>query len=321
MQGEDLLQSHFRAVPLSNMFKFEGIANRDSLPYAETYNIGAVSALDTVLRGTLRQVLGASVSRQAISSVIHRYPGFCTLLRLFQRIGLLEDEQPIVLRNWASFSPRALSSKFAIPLSDDDAASLRSALGDILDITGDALSQLIDVLDWLGITPIQHGAYTPQRHNTLPMLPPSTPLPPIDLLTMVLSHQLRYEPGERDMVVLMHEITVGPPSAHGKPVEEETHTSTLIAYGTPSSSAMSRTVGLPVALAALAVLDGEVHARGVQGPTMESVYGPVLRGLEASGLGMKEKVVLGGGSRRGLRDGLWASMGRGGVVGSLEQEA
>ncbi|KAF8493580.1 Saccharopine dehydrogenase-domain-containing protein [Gautieria morchelliformis] len=300
MQGEDLLQSHFRTVPLSNVFRFEGIANRDSLPYAKTYNIGPVNVLDTVLRGTLR------------------YPGFCTLLHLFRRIGLLEVEHPILLSNWTSFAPRALSSKFAIQLSDDDAASFRSALGDIIDIPRDALSQLIHVLNWLGISPVQHDSFTPQHNNTLSILPPSKPLAPIDLLTMVLSHQLRYQRGERDMVVLVHEITVGSTSVHGRIAEEQTHTSTLIAYGTPSSSAMSRTVGLPVALATLAILDGQVHARGVHGPTMESVYGPVLQGLEANGLGMKEKVTLGGGSRRGLRDELWSTMpGRGSVVGSL----
>lgn len=54
IHGEDLLKTYFGSVPLSNVFKFEGIANRDSLPYAKTYELGPISALDTVLRGTLR---------------------------------------------------------------------------------------------------------------------------------------------------------------------------------------------------------------------------------------------------------------------------
>lgn len=38
------------------MFKLEGIANRDSLPYADTYGLGKLDGLQTVLRGTLRSV-------------------------------------------------------------------------------------------------------------------------------------------------------------------------------------------------------------------------------------------------------------------------
>jgi hypothetical protein len=62
VHGDDLLQSIFPTVPLSNVMKFEGIANRDSLPYAKTYGLGPVGALDTVLRGTLRWVLSPHVS-------------------------------------------------------------------------------------------------------------------------------------------------------------------------------------------------------------------------------------------------------------------
>lgn len=214
------------------------------------------------------------------------------------------------LSNWKSFAPHALASKYSIPIFDD-AASFHSALNDLIDVPKHILPELIRTLTWLGISPVLHDSFTPQQDNTLSMSLPSNPLGPIDLLAMVLFHKLRYQRDERDMVVLMHEIVVGPTSSHGGIVEEEVHRSTLIAYGTPTSSAMSRTVGLPVALATLAILDGHVHARGVHGPTMESVYGPVLRGLEENGLGMKESVISGSDSRQTLRDGLWSTMGKG----------
>jgi len=56
---------------------------------------------------------------------------------------------------------------------------------------------------------------------------------------------------------------------------------------------MARTVGLPVAIAALNVLDGRVAIRGVAGPTDSSIYRPVLMGLEEAGLGMKEVITTG----------------------------
>lgn len=116
------------------------------------------------------------------------------------------------------------------------------------------------------------------------------------------------------MVVLINEVTVEPTLAHGRSLGEETHTSSLIAYGSQTSTAMSRTVGLPVALATMAILDGQVHARGVHGPTMESVYGPVLQGLAANGLGMKESITFDGGSRQILRDELRSTLRRGSFV-------
>jgi alpha-aminoadipic semialdehyde synthase len=116
---------------------------------------------------------------------------------------------------------------------------------------------------------------------------PSQPTTPIELFTTLLAHKLRYEPHERDMVVLHHELVAK--SAEADAVEE-IHTSSLIVYGTEAGSAMSRCVGLPVAFATLQVLDGHVRARGVVGPTDKSVYGSVLRGLEEVGLGMTERV-------------------------------
>lgn len=52
--GDNILKHHFPDVPISNVLKLEGIANRDSLPYADTYGLGRLDDLRTVLRGTLR---------------------------------------------------------------------------------------------------------------------------------------------------------------------------------------------------------------------------------------------------------------------------
>ncbi|KAF8530178.1 Saccharopine dehydrogenase-domain-containing protein [Hysterangium stoloniferum] len=298
--GNDLLQSYFPSIPQSKFLKLEGIANRDSLPYAETYDLGPLSSLDTVLRGTLR------------------YPGFCSLMHSFHRIGLLETDRTISINNWSSFAPRALASKFAIPLAYDDPMSFQSILSDILGMPNDKLSELLQALSWLGISPMPSRAntFSHSKHHSIPVPVPSKQLAPIDLLTMILSHRLQYQPNERDMVVLMHEITVLseppfsqllPPSSGQSDVK--TYTSTLVAYGSPTSTAMSRTVGIPVALAALAVLDGGVSSRGVHGPTMPEVYLPVLQGLEANGLGMKESVVIGAGSGKSLKDGLGSTLG------------
>lgn len=122
---------------------------------------------------------------------------------------------------------------------------------------------------------------------------PTAALPALDLFALLLAHKLRYEPDERDMVFLSHELIsrsrTADPYAN---VHEEVHTSSLIVRGTPEHSAMALTVGLPVAFAALRILDGKIHVRGVAGPTADvGLYRPILRDLETVGLDMRESVV------------------------------
>jgi len=118
---------------------------------------------------------------------------------------------------------------------------------------------------------------------------------------MILAHKLKYEPDERDLVILSHEIVA---QSIDKPGVDEIYISSLVTYGTPTASAMSRCVGLPVAFATLQVLDGKVHIRGVQGPTDATVYIPVLEGLKEVGLGMKENFSMG----KGMEDTLAESL-------------
>jgi alpha-aminoadipic semialdehyde synthase len=124
---------------------------------------------------------------------------------------------------------------------------------------------------------------------------PDAPMAPIEIFAYLLAHKMRYKPHERDMVILSHEVITRPKQMEGKgqahqEEDLQVHTSSLIAYGTPRASAMARTVAIPVAIAALRVLDGKVDVRGVARPDDPSVYGPVLKGLQEVGLGMKESV-------------------------------
>ncbi|KAI0041595.1 hypothetical protein FA95DRAFT_1683107 [Auriscalpium vulgare] len=274
--GDSILKHHFPEVPLSNILKLEGLANRDSLPYVDTYALNK-SSLRTMLRGTLR------------------YPGFAALMHSFKAIGLLEDQRNIKLDSWTSFARLALQQRLGTPVPSDS-ASLRSALASV--VADSQLDTLIDALAWLALVPPHLSASSGPSPASLPI--PSLPLPPADLLALHLAHTLRYQSHERDLVLLHHEIVARTPQR-----TEEVHTSTLTVYGDAHASAMARTVGLPVAFAALRVLDGDVRARGVCGPTVEeSVWGGVLDGLERKGLGVKEGVLRGAGMEGVLAEGL-----------------
>ncbi len=56
-------------------------------------------------------------------------------------------------------------------------------------------------------------------------------------------------------------------------------------------TAMSKTVGLPVAIATLQILNGKIKTPGVQLPISKEVYNPILKELEDYGVIFNETEV------------------------------
>ncbi|MEA3239403.1 MAG: saccharopine dehydrogenase C-terminal domain-containing protein, partial [Candidatus Bipolaricaulota bacterium] len=57
-------------------------------------------------------------------------------------------------------------------------------------------------------------------------------------------------------------------------------------------SSMSRTVGLPAAIATRLILEGKINLTGVQVPVMPQIYEPVLAELESMGIKFTEKTEV-----------------------------
>ncbi|CAG8615938.1 13804_t:CDS:2, partial [Cetraspora pellucida] len=55
--GGELLKYHFPTVPINSKYEFEGLANRDSLSYIDTYGLAPSETKNAMLRGTLRYKL------------------------------------------------------------------------------------------------------------------------------------------------------------------------------------------------------------------------------------------------------------------------
>jgi len=56
-------------------------------------------------------------------------------------------------------------------------------------------------------------------------------------------------------------------------------------------TAMAKTVGLPVAIASLAILNGKIKTYGVQIPIKQEIYEPILEELKKLGIEFKEYKV------------------------------
>jgi alpha-aminoadipic semialdehyde synthase len=220
-------------------------------------------------------------------------------MQSFKDLGLLEDQDKVTISSWSELLPTALSLKLKSKSSFGgvdmmrDNRTLEAVMQDIVpwDLAGKgAFGEAMSALEWLGLwSPVSLSSPARGSDGVKWMngvIVPMTPYTPLELFAVVLAHRLRYAATERDMVVLSHEVVTRSPSAD----IEEVHKSTLVAYGDESASAMARTVGLPVAFAALDVLDGKVKMRGVTGPGQKEVYENVLTRLEEVGLGMVESV-------------------------------
>ena len=217
------------------------------------------------------------------------------MMHSFKTLGLLEDAKHIVLQEWKSFLRMSLEIRHKIQLPDNS-SSIVTMLTSL--IPPPHFERIVRALVWLSLVPGDAASLPPLSKK---------PTTPIDLFTMILAHKLKYEPGERDLVILSHEIVA---QSIDKPGIDEIYTSSLVTYGTPTASAMSRCVGLPVAFATLQILDGKVPIRGVQGPTDATVYIPVLERLQEVGLGMKDNFRTGKGMEDTLAESLSSRYGR-----------
>lgn len=261
-----LRDGQLRAVPKHRVFdctwpvEVEGVGpmtaypNRDSLAYRRIFGLAEAR---TLIRGTLR------------------HPGFCRVWRQVVRLGLNTESISIprlAERSFAElvemFLPAGLSGRTV----EERAAEFLGLRLDDPALAG---------LRWLGLfsaepTGVEGATVT-------------------DALAQLLLEKLRLPADGRDMVVLLHELLVRYPirSELGNEgqARRERIIATFVEHGEPGGvTAMARTVGLPAALTARLILDGEIDLVGCQIPTEPAVYEPVLAELKREGMRFVERV-------------------------------
>jgi saccharopine dehydrogenase (NADP+, L-glutamate forming) len=108
---------------------------------------------------------------------------------------------------------------------------------------------------------------------------------PAFILQQLLQQKWKLQKGELDMIVMYHEIEASYPD------KKEKISSALIVKGENEVlTAMSKTVGLPMAIAAKHIMLGDVKLRGVVIPTMPELYDPILSELAEYGISFEEKI-------------------------------
>lgn len=109
---------------------------------------------------------------------------------------------------------------------------------------------------------------------------------PAQILEKILSDRWTLKKDDKDMIVMQH--------LFGYELNGEKHQieSSMVCLGDNQVyTAMAKTVGLPVAIATLKILNGEITTPGVQIPIKKEVYEPILNELKENGIIFTEKKV------------------------------
>ncbi|WP_405251047.1 saccharopine dehydrogenase family protein [Dokdonia sp. Asnod3-C12] len=109
---------------------------------------------------------------------------------------------------------------------------------------------------------------------------------PAQALQRILEDKWTLDAKDKDMIVMYHKFGY---ELDGKRKQID---ATMVNIGEDQiETAMARTVGLPVAMATLRILNGEITTPGVQLPIKKEVYEPILKELEEYGITFKEYEV------------------------------
>ncbi|UUC45944.1 saccharopine dehydrogenase family protein [Flavobacterium cerinum] len=109
---------------------------------------------------------------------------------------------------------------------------------------------------------------------------------PAQILEKILTDSWTLEPDDKDMIVMYHKFGY---EVNG---EKKQIDATMVCIGDDQTyTSMAKTVGLPVAMATLQILNGNIKTPGVQLPINKEVYLPILQELEEYGVIFKEQDV------------------------------
>ncbi|WP_417799429.1 saccharopine dehydrogenase family protein [Tenacibaculum sp.] len=109
---------------------------------------------------------------------------------------------------------------------------------------------------------------------------------PAEILQKILMDSWTLEAEDKDMIVMHHIF-----GYQYKEDKYQIESSMVIKGDDQTYTAMAKTVGLPVAMATVRILNGDITTPGVQLPINKEVYEPILKELEDYGINFIEKEV------------------------------
>ena len=195
-----------------------------------------------------------------------RRVGFSRAWNIFVQLGMTDDSYHI--ENSEGMSFREFVNLF-LPYSPTDSVELK--LRHYLKIEQD------DIM-W-------------EKLEELDLFNPNKKIPlanatPAQALQHILQHSWTLGEDEKDMIVMYHKFGY---ELEGK--KRQLDANMVVVGADRTYTAMAKTVGLPVAIATLNILNKKITTPGVQIPISKEVYQPILSELQSQGITFKEYQV------------------------------
>ena len=211
-----------------------------------------------------RELYGLQEIETMIRGTLRR-PGFCQAWNVLVQLGLTDDSYK--LGDLGRMTYRDFVNTF---LYYHPTKSVEDKLSDYLNI--DPANEIMDKLKWLGL--FDHTSIGLEQES------------PAAVLQHLLEKKWKLDPDDKDMIVMQHQIGY---ELNGK---SQNLTTSLVVLGEDQRfTAMSKTVGWPLAIAARLILSGKLVDKGVRVPVTAQYYKPILNELRRMGVDIIEKQV------------------------------
>ncbi len=192
-----------------------------------------------------------------------RRPGFSSSWNCLVQLGLTDDS--FMIEDLSKYTYRDFVNMFLIYKPND---TVEKKLAEYLGI--DEQGPEMENLNWLGLF---------ESHKI--GLKEGTPA---DVIQHLLMQRLAFETGDKDMVVMQHQFEY---QLDGK---MKSLVSSMVLKGEKQGlSAMAKTVGWPLGIAALMVLNNQYKISGVSIPVQPELYKPMLTELKNLGINFLEE--------------------------------
>ncbi len=247
----------YKYIPYSALFRrtefleVEGYGKFEAYSNRDSLKYRSVYGLDDVL----------TLYRGTIRRV-----GFSKAWNMFVQLGMTDDSY--VIEDSENMSYRQFMNSF-LPYHPTDSVEIKTRF--ILKIDQD------DIM-WDKL--LELDLFNPNKKVNLPNATPA------QILEKILTDSWTLETEDKDMIVMYHKFGY---ELNG---EKKQIDSKMVCIGDDQTyTAMAKTVGLPVAMATLLILNGKITTPGVQLPIKKEVYEPILRELEEYGVIFNEQTV------------------------------
>ena len=247
-------QGHHKYIPYGKLFK--RTQNLDIKNYGSFEGYANRDSLK------YKEVYGLKDIKTLCRGTIRKV-GFSESWDVFVQLGMTDDSYTI--ENSMNMTFRDFVDLF-LPYSAKDKVELK--LQKLLNISETELiwSKLLEL-----------DLFSSQKTITIDKATPA------QILEFILCKSWSLDPNDKDMIVMTHKFIY---ELNNKKYQID---SNMVCIGEDQTyTAMAKTVGLPLAIATLAILNSKITVKGVQLPVNKAIYNPILKELIDYGIEFNE---------------------------------